>query len=62
MGLLLHIYSYLFGYEYAKRKFNKKIDLEKEKGKGNRGLKGVKGFRDTLKEIDEKNSKTESRD
>jgi len=60
MGLLLHIYSYLFGYEYAKRKFNKKIDLEK--GKGNRGPKGVKGFRDTLKEIDEKISKTESRD
>ena len=60
MGLLLHIYSYLFGYEYAKRKFNKKIDLEKEKG--NRGLNGVKGFRDTLKEIDEKISKTESRD
>ena len=55
MPLLLQLYAYLFGYEYAKRKFNKKSDLEKENGA--KGNKGVKGLRDTLREIEEKISK-----
>ncbi len=69
MPLLLQLYAYLFGYEYAKRKFNKKSDLEKENGaKGNKGVKrvkgvkGVKGLRDFLREIDEKISKNKSID
>ena len=57
MSFLLQLYAYLFGYEYAKRKFKKKEILEKEKGKGARG---VKGLRDTLREIDEKISENKS--
>ena len=60
MTFLLQLYAYLFGYEYAKRKFKKKEILEKEKGV--RGNKGVKGLRDTLREIDEKTSKNKSTD
>jgi len=60
MSFLLQLYAYLFGYEYAKRKFKKKEILEKEKGV--RGNKGVKGIRDTLREIDEKISKNKSTD
>ena len=60
MSFLLQLYAYLFGYEYAKRKFKKKEILEKEKGV--RGNKGVKGLRDTLREIDEKISKNKSID
>ena len=59
MTFLLQLYAYLFGYEYAKRKFKKKEVFEKEKGKGARG---VKGLRDTLREIDEKISKNKSID
>ena len=50
MTFLLQLYAYLFGYEYVKRKFRKK----EIKGKG---VRGVKGLRDTLREIDEKNIK-----
>ena len=60
MTFLLQLYAYLFGYEYAKRKFKKKEILEKEKGV--RGSKGVRGVRDTLREIDEKISKNKSID
>ena len=60
MTFLLQLYAYLFGYEYAKRKFKKKEIIEKEKGV--RGNKGVKGLRDTLREIDEKISKNKSTD
>ena len=60
MTFLLQLYAYLFGYEYAKRKFKKKEILEKEKGV--RGNKGVNGLRDTLREIDEKISKNKNTD
>jgi len=60
MGFLFQLYIYLYGYEYAKRKFIKKSDLEKENGA--KGNKGVKGLRDSLREIDEKISKNKSID
>jgi len=60
MPFWMQLYTYLYGYEYAKRKINKKRDLEKEIGV--RGNKGIKGLRDTLREIDERNSKNESID
>jgi len=60
MGFILQLYVYLYEYKYEKRKFNKKIDLENEKGA--RGHKRVKGIRDTLREIDESISKNRSID
>ncbi len=56
----MQLYTYLYGYENAKRKINKKRDLEKEKGV--RGKKGIKGLRDTFREIDERYSKNKSID
>ncbi len=53
MSLFVSILVYLHLYGYLERKLKKKEILEKEKGV--RGRKGVKGLRDTLREIDEKN-------
>jgi len=47
-------------YEYAVRKTKKKEDLEKEKRV--RRDKGIKGLRDTFREIDERTSKNKSID
>ncbi len=55
MTFLLQLYAYLFGYEYAKRKFKNKENEEK-------GVKRVKGLRDTLREIDDKISKNKNTD
>ncbi|MBY9016549.1 MAG: hypothetical protein KGD68_12715 [Candidatus Lokiarchaeota archaeon] len=42
---------------------NLEKDLEKEKGvRGNKEIKGIKGLRDTLKEIDERNLKNQNID
>ena len=57
MGFLLLLYAYLFGNENAKRKLKNKEILKKENG-----IKGVKGFRDTLREIDEEILKDKSTD
>ncbi len=45
-----------------KTKEIERLERELEKEKGVRTSKGVKGVRDTLREIDEKNSKNENRD
>ena len=56
LGLCVHVHIYA----YLERKFKNKEVLEKEKGV--RGNKGIKGLRDTLREIDEKSSKNDSSD
>ncbi|MHA1235091.1 MAG: hypothetical protein ACTSO6_11930 [Promethearchaeota archaeon] len=57
MTFLLQLYAYLFGYEYAKRKFKNKEIVEKEKG-----VRGVKGIRDTFREVDDKILKNKNTD
>ena len=60
MSFFVRLYLYLHIYEYAVRKTKKKEDLEKEKRV--RGKKGIKGLRDTFREIDERYSKNKSID
>ena len=60
MSLFVRLYLYVHVYSYLEKKFKKKFGPEKEKRlKRN---KGVKGLRDTLREIDEKISKNKSND
>ena len=54
MSLFMWLYVYAHLHVTLERKFKKKEILEKENGKG---VKGIKGLRDTLREIDEKNIK-----
>ena len=60
MSFLVRLLVYMHIYEYAQRKTKKKADLEEEKRV--RGNKGIKGLRDTLREIDERTSKNKSID
>lgn len=55
MPFFVRLLVYMHIYEYAVRKTKKKEDLEKEKRV--RRDKGIKGLRDTFREIDERNSK-----
>ena len=55
MSFFVRLLVYMHIYEYAVRKTKKKEDLEKEKRV--RGDKGIKGVRDTFREIDEMTSK-----
>jgi len=63
MSFFWLLYGYLYGATYRDmlRKIKEREDLEKEKGvrgyKRNKGKKGIKGLRDTFREIDERNSK-----
>ena len=52
MSFILRLYAYVYIYDYFKRKKKKKERLEKEKGV--RGNKGIKGVRDTFREINER--------
>ena len=60
MSFIVRLYAYMYIYDYSKRNTFKKERLEKEKGL--RGHKGIKGVRDTFREIDEKISKNKSID
>ena len=60
MSFILRLYAYVYIYDYIKRNTFKKERLEKEKGV--RGNKGIKGVRDTFREIDERISKNKSID
>ena len=60
MSFFVRLLVYMHVYEYAVRKTKKKEALEKEKKV--RGKKGIKGLRDTFREIDERYSKIKSID
>lgn len=60
MSFILRGFVFVYIYEYIHRKAIKKERLEKEKGV--RGNKGIKGVRDTFREIDEIISKHKSCD
>ena len=60
MSFILRGFVFVYMYEYIHRKATKKERLEKEKGV--RGNKGIKGVRDTFREIDEIISKYKSCD
>ena len=60
MSFILRGFAFVYIYEYIHRKAIKKERLEKEKGV--RGNKGIKGVRDTFREIDEIISKYKSCD
>ena len=60
MSFILRLYAYVYIYDYIERNTFKKERLEKEKGV--RGNKGIKGVRDTFREIDERISKNKSID
>ena len=55
MSFIWRLYACVYIYRYMQRKTKKIEDLEKEKGL--RGNKGIKGVRDTFREIDERISK-----
>jgi len=59
MSIFVWLYVYAHLHVTWERKLKKKEILEKEKEKG---VRGVKGLRDTLREIDEKFSKNKSTD
>ena len=52
MSFFVRLLVYMHIYEYVVRKTKKKEGLEKEKRI--RGNKGIKGVRNTLREIDER--------
>ena len=52
MSFFVRLLVYMHIYEYAVRKTKKKEDLEKEKG-----VRGIKGIRDALREFDARTSK-----
>ena len=60
MSFIIRGFVFVYIYEYIHRKAIKKERLEKEKGV--RGNKGIKGVRDTFREIDEIISKYKSCD
>ena len=55
MPFFVRLLVYMYIYEYAVRKTKKKEDLEKEKRV--KVDKGIKGLRDTFREIDERTLK-----